>query len=1054
MANLVLPPVGATAVSNRVEPLTVNLLGPIKVWRNGHPISEQEWTRKKLKQLLAVLLTEPGRVFTYDQLTERLLAGNDPEKARGNLQSLMSRLRRTLEPECRRAADSTFVIRRGEGYCFNTEAPYSLDTSELGCLVEQAGKLMELGQWVEALDRSQRAADLYLGDFAVEYPYDEWALIPRDRYRAQYLRALRRLAECQARVGDLQSAIGTCERLLRDEPSDEVCYAKLMYYHYCAGDQGNADRSYRRCVQALAEHLNARPSSDIVQLHGQISDHSAPKLQKWLPNNLPHRVSRFIGREGEIIEVKRLLDRSRLVTLTGVGGVGKTRLALAVASQFLEAFRDGVWFVDLAVVSRGEGLTAAVAAALSLSPSDGQSLFDAVRNQLRQKDALLVLDNCEHLVDACAHLVNTLLQDSPALRVLATSRETLRTEGETAFVVPPLELPAVDGQFEQLADCDSVALFLDRAQAARPSFKLTPENSSLVSGVCSRLEGLPLGIELAAATLTSATLSDALAILDDQSGKLIQRDRTAAPRHRSLNAAMSWSYSLLTETERSILRRLSCFAGGFTAEAAATICTDDGITEDDVRAIVATLVDKSLAGFSETVGGGRFQLLETVRHYLARRLDEVEETELYRSRHGLFYKRFVDRAEILGPAQRQWFDRLKLELGNLRASLSWFEISGKVDAGLHLATALGAFWERTANLEEGIDWLQRFLNASEEGASRHVANGLSRLARLHIKLGQDDQARPIVEKSVAISRALEDENCLSTALKALAHAESSLGNVQTAKEIYEEVLSLDRIIGRHTGVAACLTNLAWEHIRTSDHREAQTVLREALDLTTRHGFKHLEAGARSFLGVVSEHLGESGSAMKCYREAIRLAQETGAKQDESWYWAQLGTQGLGSQNSPRGDPDECRACLEQAISVAQASGDTTAIFVALMNQAMLLASLDDHASARDSLERAYSLGRRSECRFRPERLVPLVAENLAAEGELRLAMQLLGAAETQDLHFDKHSAHYYMNPERISAPIRDALGAQAASEAIAEGRELAMQDLLERILGSPSQSGR
>jgi predicted ATPase/DNA-binding SARP family transcriptional activator len=1053
MAKLVLPPLGANSVTNRVEPLTIQLLGPIKVWRNGHPISEQEWTRKKLKQLLAVLLTEPGRVFTYDQLTEFLLAGNTPEKARGNLQSLMSRLRRTLEPECRRATDSTFVIRRGEGYCFNTESPYSLDTNELGSLVKQTGELIGFGRWVEALDRSQRAVDLYLGDFAVEYPYDEWTLAPRDLYRAQYLRALRQLAECQARVGDLQSAIRTCEHLLRDEPSDEVCHRQLMYYHYCAGDRANADRSYRRCVQALAEHLSAKPSPDTVQLHGQIAHHTAPKLRKWLPNNLPHRVSRFIGREGEIVEVDRLLGRNRLITLIGVGGVGKTRLALAVASELLEAFRDGVWFADLGAVSRGEGLTAAVASALNVKPESGQGSLDAVRSHLRQKDALLVLDNCEHLVDACAHLVNTILQESPALRVLATSRELLRVEGEVAWPVPPLELPADDRLFEELASCDAVTLFVDRAQAVRPDFQLTPRNAFSVSEICGKLEGLPLGIELAAASLSSATLSDVLAVLDDQSGKLIQRDRTAPPRHRSLHASLDWSHSLLTGRERAVLRRLSCFAGSFTAEAAAVICSDEDITEDDVRVIVPALVGKSLLGFNEAVGGGRFQLLETVRHYLAEKLDEAEESKAYRSRHGLFYTRVVDRAEMRGPAQRQWFDRLTLELGNLRASLSWFDASGKVDAGLCLATALGEFWERTANLDEGVDWLQRFLNASEDSASRHVADGLSLLARLRIKLGQDEQAKPIAEKSIAISQALEDENCLSTALKALAHAESSLGNIETAKEIYKEVLSLDRSIDRHSGVAACLTNLGWEYIRTCDYEEAQTVLREALDLTTRHGFKQIEGGVWGLLGRVSEQLGESGSATEHYKEAIRVAQEIGAKQDESWYWVELGTQGLGSDDSPRGDPDECRTCLEQAISVAQVSGDTTAVFTALANQAMLLASLGNHTSARDSLKRAYSLGCQPECRFGPERLVPLVAENLAAEGELRRAMQLLAAAEAQDPRFAEHSSHHYMNPERISAPIRDALGAQTADEAVAEGRKMALEDLLRQILGPPSESG-
>ena len=1053
MAKLALPPRGASTVTDRVEPLTIQLLGCIKVWRNGYPVSEQEWTRKKLKQLFAVLLTEPGRVFTYDQLTDFLFTGNDPEKARRNLQSLMSRLRRILEPECRHAVDSAFLMRRGEGYLFNTAAPYSLDTDELGSLVEQTGKLMELGQWAKALDQSQRAVDLYLGDFAIEYPYDEWALASRARHKAQYQRALRQSAECQARAGDLRSAIRTCERLLRQRPSDEICYRHLMYYHYCAGDQGSADRTYRRCRAALAEYLNVAPSSDTMKLHDQISDHSAPRLQRWLPNNLPDRVSRFIGRQSEILEVKRSVHRNRLTTLLGTGGVGKTRLALAVASDLLATFRDGVWFVDLSAVAGGERLSAVVAASLNVRPPSGQDPLAAIRTHLFQKDVLLVLDNCEHLVAACAQLAHTLLQEYPGLRILSTSRERLRVEGETVWPVPPLGLPANTARFEDLANCDAITLFSDRAQAVRSSFQLTPENLSQVSQICSRLDCLPLGIELAAASLSSATLHDVLALLDAQPGELIQDDRTAPARHRSLNAAMSWSYSLLAGTESSLLRRLSCFVGGFTAEAAAAICTDDDITEDDVRVMLHALVDKSLVGFNDVLGGGRFQLLETVRQYLVRKLDDAEETVIYRSRHGLFYRRFVDRADMRGPAQRQWFDRLTLELGNLRATLSWFDASGEANAGLHLATALGPFWERNANLQEGVDWLRRFLEVSGDGTTRNSANGLSLLARLLSKLGRGEQARPIAEKSVSISRALENESCLSTALKSLAHAESSLGNIEAAKRTYSEVLSVDRSIGRHAGVAACLTNIGWEHIRTRDYEKAHAVLREALDLATLHGFKHIEAGVWNLIGLVQEHQRKFDVAVESRLKAIQLAQEIGAKQAESYYWVELGTQGLGSQASPRGDPEECQGYLERAVAVAKESGDATAVFVALMNRAMLLASLDDHGAARASLEEAYSLACRSECRYRPEQLVPLLAENLAANGEPSRAMQLLGAAEAQDPRYDQHAAHYYTNPERIAASIRDVLGVRAADEAVAEGKKLALEDLLRRILGVRSESG-
>ncbi|MFC2105420.1 tetratricopeptide repeat protein [Candidatus Bipolaricaulota bacterium] len=1034
----------------KIDPLTVRLLGRFEVWRNGYPILEEEWERKKSRQLLGILLTEPGCVFSYDQLTDLLFSGTDLGRARRNLQSLASRLRRTLEPGRGQGVNSTFILSQREGYCFNTKAPYSLDTEALRDLVEQAIRLVKMQRWGDALDRCQRAVNLYVGDYAPDDLYEEWTLIPRKRCKGLYLRALGHLAECQAKTGSLNSAINTCQHIIEAEPWSETAYRQKMHAHYCAGEQGEAEETYRLCVEALSEHLDVEPSHETQQLHDQILHHEAPKLQKWCPNNLPHRLTHFIGRQHETAEIERLLGENRLVTLTGVGGTGKTRLALKVASDLLETFADGVWFVDLGAVCDGGNVPEAVAGALNVNPERGESPVDALRKHVQHRDMLLIIDTCEHLIDACAQLAETLLHGSPRLRALVTSREALRIEGEIAWSVPPLPTPPEATPSNEISNSHAVLLFLDRAEIVRPSFAPTSENVLLVAELCRKLEGLPLAIELAAANLKTTTLDDMIALLGDRFRLLAHGSRTAPARHQTLGAAMDWSYALLSDSERAVLRRLSTFAGGFTPEAATAVCEDAEIENSQVRDLLGSLVGKSLLVFDVTLGSGRFRLLDTLREYSKEKLQEAGEVDIYRRRHRDFYLQLAQRAETRGPAQHEWLDRLELELENLRAALTWSEASGEIGEGLRLAadSAMAVFWGRNRHTEEGLDWLQRLLDKSGTEANATVADGLSRLGALHNSLGHYGQAKATLERSVDMSRTLGEENCLATALRMLGNVENNLGNVDRAKAAYEESLTLERKLARHPGVAACLVNLGSLHSRHEhDYEAALRVLQEALSISRKIGHKHVEAGALTLLGSVYEQLGEGSRSKACYEESFRIAQVIGAKNLESWYWVERGTPGLGHQAFPEGNPDECRNYLELAVAIARESEDASLLFQAFLNQAMLLSSLNNYEAARQSLAQALPLARRSDCLFGPASLAGLLAEGLGEEGKPKLAMQLLGAAETADPGIQKREGHhFYMNLDRIKAPIRDLLGVQAAEAAFAEGQDMALDDLLAQLL--------
>ena len=395
----------------------------MEVWRNGSQILASEWKRKQVKWLLALLLARPGAVLSYDILIDALLGAGDPLRGRRNLYALVSKLRRTLEPDLDRPAQSAFIVRRGEGYAFNTEAPYSLDTQTFAVLVEEGASLEGDGRWAEAKDRYRAAIDLYTDDYLSENRYEEWTLEFRDDLRDRYLRALEGLAACHATMGDIGAAITCCRRLIRAAPHDERGYRQVMQYHYHAGEIDQAEGIFREYAHALRESLDVDPSPGLVELREQILAGTAPRLESWIPHNLPSPITSFVGRNVEIAELRDAIGTSRLVTLLGPGGIGKTRLAIETGFRLREMFRDGVWLVDFGRVSEGENVPKLVATALGITVSADQSSTDAIAHKLRPKSCLLILDTCEMVIGEVAPFVEALLEICPELRVLATSRE-------------------------------------------------------------------------------------------------------------------------------------------------------------------------------------------------------------------------------------------------------------------------------------------------------------------------------------------------------------------------------------------------------------------------------------------------------------------------------------------------------------------------------------------------------------------------------------------------------------------------------------------------------
>ncbi len=434
--------------------------------------------------------------------------------------------------------------------------------------------------------------------------------------------------------------------------------------------------------------------------------------------NLPRPLTSFVGRVHESAEVKRLLPTTCLLTLTGSGGSGKTRLALQVAADVLGEYADGVWLVELAAVPGPALVPQTVASALGVREVPGRPLQATLLEYLGHRTLLVVLDNCEHLIEASAHLVQTLLEACPGLRILATSREPLGVPGEVAWRVPslslpdPRRLPSVD----DLGACEAVRLFVERAAAVHPAFRLTPQNAPAVATVVRRLDGIPLAVELAAARVPALTVAQIAERLDDRFRLLTGGRRTALPRQQTLRATMDWSYQLLPERERVLLRRLAVFAGGWTLGAVEAVCGGDGIEGLAVFDLLTQLVFKSLVIMDEQVGDVRYRLLETVRQYGRDRLLESEETVPVRGRHLVWYRDLAEQAEteLMGAGQAAWLDRLEAEHANIRAALEWATGGREVEVGLRLAGAVWRFWFVRGYFAEGRARLQALLAKGAE----------------------------------------------------------------------------------------------------------------------------------------------------------------------------------------------------------------------------------------------------------------------------------------------------------------------------------------------------
>jgi len=951
--------------TERLEAVRVWLLGDFRLSVGARTIEESAWRLKKAGSLVKLLSLAQGHHMHREQIMDLLWPDFGKSAASNNLRQALHAARRTLDP----AAGSRYLSSKDELLMLCPGGDLWVDVEAF----EEAARVARREREPVAY---RAALALYAGDLLPEDRYEGWAEGRREELRRLYLALLLELAGLHEERGEHGPAVEALRRAVAEEPANEEAHAKLMRLYVLSDRRAQALIQYDRLREVLSRDLGAEPGAATRRLHEEIAtgnfpptntSPAGPPQEKPLvaeKHNLPAPRTSFVGREREMLAVKRTLTMTRLLTLTGAGGSGKTRLALEMARDLVGTYPDGVWLAELAALSEGELVPQAVAEALGVPERPGQALTDTLIDALRGKEMLLILDNCEHLVEAVARLVDALLDACPRLRVLATGREPLNVAGETIQRVSPLSLPDPEGEptVAKLEGSESARLFLERVQHRSPSLALTPENAQAVAEVCRRLDGMPLAIELAAARVGALSVEQISKRLKDSLKLLSGGTRTASERHRTLQGALDWSHDLLGEQERTLFRRFSVFAGGWTLEAAEAAGAGEGVEEGDVVELLSGLVHKSLVVAEATADGGvRYRMLEPVRQYARKKLEDCGEAEAVRRRHAAFFLALAEEepGTFKGSGRFEWIRRLEEEHDNLRAALSWSLESDEVEFGLRLAGALQPFWARRGYYGEGRRWLEAALAkdvraptparvnalrgvgwlaqwqgdidrasaAAEEGLRLSPQAGTESSVAIHLRLllgftaelrAEYERATRLFEESLKLSREAGDGWSIAASLLHLGNVVGDRGDQKRAVEIYEEGIALSRKSGYAVVLADTLVNLGYTLLLQGDHERAAALNEEAVALYREQGYRYarLEFPVDN-LGWAALLRGDEAQAQTLHQESLVLCRELGNKRI-----AAESLEGLACAAGARGDTERSARLFGAADALRLALGIT------------------------------------------------------------------------------------------------------------------------------------
>jgi len=864
--------------------MRVRLLGGYRVSVGAQSVPDDAWRLKKAATLVKLLVLAEDHSLHREQAMEYLWPNLAPRAASNNLRQAIYTARRVLAFD---ASAVSHYLQVNDGWL--TLCP----EEHLWVDVEAFEEAARTAKRIREPAAYRAAIDLYAGDLLPEDRYEEWTGERREALRQTHLTLLVEMAELYEERREWDPAIAALRRVVEIDDLHEDAYVGLMRLYAVNGKRREAIQHYQRLRLVLYKELGVEPGEVGRMLYerivaGESLDTSPVESRTVVASagrstgisqnhNLPVERTSFVGREEEMVDVGRLLSMTRLLTLTGAGGTGKTRFALALARRLAGTYPDGVWMVELASLTEGELVAQTVAETLGVREEPGRPFDAALKEYLSSKELLVVMDNCEHLVEAVAHLVESLLDACKGLRVLATSREALNVAGELIWQVPILSVPeaTAPATVENLVGYESVRLFVERARYRRPDFDLGPENAEDVAEICRTLDGMPLAIELAAARVGTLSVGEIMVRLEGAL-KLLVGSRTAPPRQQTLEGAMNWSFELLSERERDLFGKFCVFAGGFGLDAVAAV----GGNEDSLD-LLLSLVDKSLV-VAESGGASelRYRMLEPVRQYARERLEESGEAERVRRRHAEYYLTLAEVAEpeLKGAQQERWLERLEREHANLRAALGWTLQQEDTEWGSRLAGALERFWWVGGYLSEGRHWLEKGLTGNSALPMAVRAKALNDAGWLALYQHDLDRAVTLLEESVSLFMRVGDEPSIATSLFNLGHAVLHQGDKERMEVLCAEVEGLRRErFSDRWAVAESLVFLGMAALYKGNPTQAVTWLEESMAT-----FQDLEDKQRVTLCVT--HLwmaelerGDLARAVTLLEENLRLLRRLGIK---------------------------------------------------------------------------------------------------------------------------------------------------------------------------------
>ena len=1021
--------------------LNLQFLGPPQLILENEPVNVNRRSIVALLAYLAVNIKEKiSQKHTREYLSAMLWPDYSQAKAFTNLRHTVWEIQRLFGPGWLNTSRDTISL--------NTQTNIWVDVHQFEALGLQSRMQSDILSRVSLLTE---AVKLYRNHFLTGFSlregttFNEWSFVKSKDIQNNLVEVLTTLSEDYCGLGQPNKAIPFAQQLITLDPLNELSHRRLMEI-YLQTDQHNAAlKQFQTLERTLRKEFNLDPQPETYQLYKKILKRDLKPLQaeKQLEvirpkNNLPAQLSTFIGRESETVEITHLLGTNRLVTLAGVGGMGKTRLALQVGQQVLKNYPDGVWMVALDSLSDPALVPQTVAAVFEIRGESDRSIIDALINRLREKNILLILDNCEHLLTACTQFLKTLIQSCRSLKILATSREIMDVEGEATFYLPPLSTPKNDDLLlEKLNEYASIRLFAERAALALPSFALTGENAKPIVEICHRVDGIPLAIELAAARVNVLQVEEILEQLQASFDSPANGSQSVLPRHQTLQLSMDWSWGLLDESEQVFLRQLSVFAGGWTLESSFAVCNGN------VMGLSSALAKKSLLVVGQAAGHmTRYRLHEIVRQYAREKLAESGEEETIRTRHLNCFLSLSEQAILAwqGSSQLVWLGRVMDDRDNFRAALERAVQTKDVESGLYLSGRLEYLW-MNLDMQEGMHWLNYFLQDPQSNNYPHArAQALLTQGELLNGLNRLSDEYQVFQECLALFRACGDVSGEIPCLLRLAHVLYFLGDRQKAMEIAQQVLERSRSQGDLFREGRSLYRLGRYD---PDPTRSFKYLEQAI-LISRQAKNWL--GLSTCLGTAGEramHDGNIKLAENYVKEAVLLCRQVN---DKMGLCSHL--QNYGRIAFAQGDVEKAFVHLRESIEISRETGHRMVYLWSRSHLGYFTLWHGEIARARDIFSETLQefLNDRSEIGvvFNVEGMAGLYV----AVGKAGYAARLIGWADMmRDKIGDARSFLEQADVDRIIAACIVKLGEAIFSDAYEAGKKMMLDEAVAYALG-------